>query len=171
MHHLTGIGLATLLAAAPLHAQAAAPRPDDRSGRYSITETAQGYLRLDTATGELTHCIVDEFGAWKCLIVPDDRDRYRREIEGLESVNDFLKARQRALETRLVELEETLIELREHIGRPEGDASDDLSETDRGRLREAVDLADAMAARLSALLRGLRDEAGELAKKVPGLRE
>lgn len=149
----------------------ASPEALDKDGRYTVRKIEEGYLRVDRETGEMTHCIVDEFGSWKCLIVPDDRAKYEKRIEVLKRENDFLRARQKALETRMMELEDTLVELRDELARSEEGGRRFLTESERRRLDKAIDSADRMLSRFSDLMKGLKEDAEDLAKKVPKILE
>lgn len=144
------------------------PTEDDR---YAISKLENGYLRLDKQTGDLTHCVIDGHEAWKCVIVPDTRAKHQEKLDALKSENAFLKARQKAMETRLVELEETLFDLRDRLSAAEkqepGKPKSLISKQQRKKLDEALDVADAMVSRFGDVMRGLKDEAKELGSKVP----
>ena len=87
-------------------------------------------------------------------------------IKDLKSENSFLIARQKALDTRLIELEETLFELRDKLG-TSGDQKPFVSKKDRKRLNEALDIADSMLRRFGKMMRGLKEDAEDLASKLP----
>jgi hypothetical protein len=108
---LAAIGLLGLLAVAPpvgAQAQTAVP-PADRSpeatpraapsapsqpggedGRYSFNRVPDGYLRLDTRTGQVALCSRRQVG-WACQLVPDDRIVLDNEIMRLQTENGALK--------------------------------------------------------------------------------
>lgn len=75
-----------VLIATPALAQEAA------SGRYAMTPTAEGMLRLDTRTGEVSLCS-NATGTWTCRSVPDDRIALDDEIDRLNAENRRLRAR------------------------------------------------------------------------------
>ncbi|MEM8812701.1 MAG: hypothetical protein AAGF59_08790 [Pseudomonadota bacterium] len=166
------IAAATLTAAAgSVDAQTAAPSEED--GRYELRTLENGYLRLDKQTGDMTHCVIDSHDAWKCVVVPETRERHEAKIEALESENAYLKARQQAMADRLIELEETMVGLRDSIG-PEAEGADQerfMSKDQRKRLDEALDKADSMLSRFSKMMKGLRKDAEELTQKVPKILE
>lgn len=93
--------LPLLLAAATLAASAAtaiaAPPPaEERPGRFTMQPTDGGFLRLDTATGDVTFCA--KAGATiECKPVKDDRD-LQIEINRLSNENKALKADIKQLE-------------------------------------------------------------------------
>lgn len=75
-----------LLAAVPAVAQ------DRTNGRYAIAPTADGYLKLDTRTGEVTECRRPTGGGLRCVLVPDERAALQEEIDRLARDNAALKA-------------------------------------------------------------------------------
>ena len=48
------------------------PTPDNENGRYSFSSVADGVLRLDTRTGQVSQCSRSDAG-WVCKAVPDER--------------------------------------------------------------------------------------------------
>src|SRR6478736_9908791 len=83
------IVLTTLLAAlAPASAQPA--MPDSENGRYSFNPVADGVLRLDTRTGQVSQCSKSDAG-WTCNAVPDERSALETEIARLQGENATLK--------------------------------------------------------------------------------
>jgi hypothetical protein len=77
-----------LAAAAPALAQNGAP--DTENGRYIFNQNADGLLRLDTRTGQLSVCSKRSVG-WACQVVPDERTALEAEIARLQSENAALK--------------------------------------------------------------------------------
>lgn len=55
----------------------------ETSVRYTMTPAGDGALRLDTQTGEVSHCTQKSSG-WACELAADDRSAYEREIMHLE---------------------------------------------------------------------------------------
>ena len=76
--------LACVLAAAAL-AQAPATKtaPENENGRYSMSPVADGMLRLDTRTGQVSLCRQKTDG-WTCEATADDRAAYEKEIARLQ---------------------------------------------------------------------------------------
>ena len=69
----------------------AAPDGKDTPGRYSMTATENGMLRLDTHTGAVSLC-TGTAGRWVCRSVADDRLALENEIDRLSVENQRLKA-------------------------------------------------------------------------------
>ncbi len=68
---------------------AAQSAPDTETGRYSLSQVADGYLRLDTRTGAVSTCI--NKGGWICRTVPDERAALDTEIGRLQNENKKLR--------------------------------------------------------------------------------
>jgi hypothetical protein len=64
--------------------------PDNEGGRYSFSKQADGVLRLDTQTGDVSLCSQRTVG-WACQAVPDDRAVFENEISRLRRENAVLK--------------------------------------------------------------------------------
>ncbi len=79
------VSVATLSAREPSRDKAAA-------GRYTMSKTGDGFLRLDTKTGVVSHC-TDKAGSWVCRSVADDRKAYEDEINRLQKLNSELHIR------------------------------------------------------------------------------
>ncbi len=172
----------TLVAAALLvtasgfaNAETAKDPLTSRDDRYSVTKLENGYLRLDKRTGDMSHCVIDEHEAWQCVILPETRQRHEKKIEALAAENAFLKARQKAMEAHLAEVEETLADLRDRLGEPEpeaanrkpGDPEPLVSKQERKRLNEVLDGADAMLRRFGDMMLELKKDAEKLGSKIP----
>jgi hypothetical protein len=73
-------------------AKAAAPQamPDTENGRYALSSTPDGVLRLDTRTGAVSTCSNSGAG-WACYAVPDERAALDAEIGRLQADNEKLK--------------------------------------------------------------------------------
>jgi hypothetical protein len=69
-------------------AQTAAP--DSENGRYTFNQVADGTLRLDTRTGQVSLCARKDAG-WACNTVPDERNALENEIARLQRENGALK--------------------------------------------------------------------------------
>jgi hypothetical protein len=73
-------------------AKAAPPQamPDTENGRYALSTTPDGVLRLDTRTGAVSTC--NNTGAgWACYAVPDERAALDTEIGRLQADNEKLR--------------------------------------------------------------------------------
>lgn len=89
-----------VLGAIALMAQAPAPS----AGRYEIAPDENGFVRLDTETGAMSHC-VKRGDAWHCDVLAEDRteadarlESLQRELETLTKTVDALAARVATLE-------------------------------------------------------------------------
>jgi len=141
------------------------PADDDR---YSMSKLENGYLRLDRKTGDLTHCVIDGHDAWKCVILPETKSKRQERLEALQAENSYLKRRQEAMAARLVEVEETLFDLRDQLNATSdgGTKKPIISKEKRKRLNEALDLGEAMVSRFGDMMRGLKEDAEKLGSKL-----
>jgi hypothetical protein len=80
----------TLLLAAAATAPAQMMTPDGENGRYSSYPVADGVLRLDTRTGQMSQCSRSDVG-WTCTTIPDERAALEAEIVRLQDENAKLK--------------------------------------------------------------------------------
>jgi hypothetical protein len=71
-------------------AASAQTRPDTENGRYALSPTGDGVLRLDTKTGSVSTCTNSGAG-WACYAVPDERAALDAEIGRLQAENEKLK--------------------------------------------------------------------------------
>jgi hypothetical protein len=65
--------------------------PDGENGRYAMSATPDGVLRLDTRTGAMSTCSNSAAG-WACYAIPDERAAMDAEIGRLQADNEKLKA-------------------------------------------------------------------------------
>lgn len=64
--------------------------PGSDEGRYTFSKVADGFVRLDTQTGEVSLCGQRAVG-WACAAVPEDRAVLESEIVRLRHDNAALK--------------------------------------------------------------------------------
>ena len=64
--------------------------PDSENGRYSSYPLADGVVRLDTRTGQMSRCNRNDSG-WACTAIPDERAALEAEIARLQDQNVKLK--------------------------------------------------------------------------------
>jgi hypothetical protein len=64
--------------------------------RYSFRRVEDGFLRLDTQTGQVTLCSAHAVG-WACQAVPEDRAALEQEIERLHDQIEHLRQENAAL--------------------------------------------------------------------------
>lgn len=88
------IAVAGLLAALALPAGA-----EEQPGRYVLKDVKDGFIRLDTKTGAVSHCELRS-PQWICESVADDRQVLQQEIAKLENENALLKKRVGELESQ-----------------------------------------------------------------------
>jgi hypothetical protein len=60
-------------------ASAQTATPDSDNGRYTFSPVADGVLRLDTRTGQVSQCSRSDAG-WVCKALPDERSALEGEI-------------------------------------------------------------------------------------------
>ena len=91
--HLPGppVAAALMLCLCGIDAANAEPKPDRENGRYALSPIADGVIRLDTRTGDVSTCSNSGTG-WACYAVPDERAALDAEIGRLQADNEKLKA-------------------------------------------------------------------------------
>lgn len=67
-----------------------ADTPDTAGGRYTLNKVTDGFVRLDTKTGEVALCSQRAVG-WACQAAPEDRAAFESEIARLRGENAALK--------------------------------------------------------------------------------
>jgi hypothetical protein len=65
-------------------------RPESENGRYALSPTADGVLRLDTRSGVMSTC-TDKGAGWACYAMPDERAALDSEIGRLQADNEALR--------------------------------------------------------------------------------
>ena len=88
------------------HALAGAA-PDTENGRYALSPTGDGVLRLDTRTGAISTCSNSGAG-WACYAVPDERAAMDTEIGRLQAGIVRLQAENERFKAQLAEREPTV---------------------------------------------------------------
>lgn len=78
-----------------------APAP---SSRYQIAPDEDGFVRLDTRTGAMTHCGKRE-GAWRCDVLAEERSDLEQRIDAIAGKVDALSAEVARLAGRLAVIE------------------------------------------------------------------
>jgi hypothetical protein len=82
------LAIAAVCLSAPVVADDATP--DTGGGRYTLDKVADGFVRLDTQTGEVALCSQRAVG-WACQAAPQDRAAFESEIARLRGENAALK--------------------------------------------------------------------------------
>ncbi len=88
-----GIVLSAVAAVLMFAVSAQAQETTDTSGRYAMKDVDDGLLRLDTQSGEVSHCRKLNT-AWTCSAVADDRTALQDEITRLQKENEALRQKQ-----------------------------------------------------------------------------
>jgi hypothetical protein len=65
--------------------------PDSENGRYTMSATSEGVIRLDTRTGAISTCSSALGTGWSCYAVPDERAAMDAAIGRLQAENERLK--------------------------------------------------------------------------------
>ena len=90
---IMSLSVVAVLAIGVAGASAAPPKamPDTENGRYALSSTPDGVLRLDTRTGAISTCSNSGAG-WACYAVPDERAALDAEIGRLQADNEKLRS-------------------------------------------------------------------------------
>jgi hypothetical protein len=70
--------------------QAQTPPPATEGGRYAFHRVGEGFVRLDSVTGQVAQCSASVTG-WSCKAAPDERLALESEIARLQRENASLK--------------------------------------------------------------------------------
>lgn len=127
---------------------AAAEEPQKGAGRYAVSPSDDGFIRLDTETGATTHCGRRE-GVWRCDVLAEDRS-------ALEAKIDALGDRVAALSAEVDKLAAAVAALQAE--RNEGakpPAAPPLTEEDR-QIDQASRFAERLMHRFFDMIRALR---------------
>ncbi|CCE04288.1 conserved exported hypothetical protein [Bradyrhizobium sp. STM 3843] len=90
LRNLTASLIAAVCLSGPLSAAEEAA-PETENGRYTMSPTADGVVRLDTRTGAISTCNNSAGAGWSCYAVPDERAAMDTEIGRLQAENERLK--------------------------------------------------------------------------------
>lgn len=71
-----------------------------QTGRYVLKQTNDGFLRLDTETGSVAHCLKRD-SKWQCDNLKGAGANYDRDLAVLKQQNDALKKRIVRLEAKI----------------------------------------------------------------------
>ena len=142
------------IAASGQNAPAAGQDTSAPSGRYQIAPDEDGFVRLDTRTGAMTHCGKRE-GAWRCDVLAEERSDLEQRLDALAGKVDALSTEVARLADRLAAVEA------EPGAAPSPDAqlpaapSPDAREED---FDEALSFAERLMRRFFELVRELKSE-------------
>jgi hypothetical protein len=135
------IALAALTCATAADAQTV-----QQKGRYSLVVVDDGFIRLDTVSGEIARCTGDP-DKLTCRLAADERMAYVDEIDRLEGRID-------ELEDRVARLEDAAVAPRLGNGRDFGLPSDE-------EIDEALDMTDKVFRRFFGMVRELKRDLEE----------
>lgn len=93
----SGFAGPALALAGALVVQAGAASAQDAGGRFTMTPSPDGLVRLDTETGAVSLCAKKE-GEWACRALPDDQKALQDRVAKLEAENRALKDENKRLE-------------------------------------------------------------------------
>jgi hypothetical protein len=77
-----------------------APAHADDAGRYALSASRDGFVRLDTATGAVSHCRPDK-GIWRCEPLAADDGNLRTRLDALAAEVAKLTAAVAVLDARV----------------------------------------------------------------------
>ncbi len=118
--------------------------------RYVLSDTGDGWLRLDRSNGRVSLC-EETNGRVICLPVPDAATAYEMEIDRLLGENAALEARVAALEAELAERGPVTGDS------PSKDDEKSLSESEQ-EFDQMMDLTERAMRRFFGMVRTLQDE-------------
>lgn len=87
---ISAIAFTALTLAGAAVAMAQQSMPDSEKGRYTLSPTSDGAIRLDTRTGAVSTCSNSGAG-WACYSMPDERAALDAEIGRLQADNEKTK--------------------------------------------------------------------------------
>lgn len=119
-------------------------------GRYQIAPDADGFVRLDTRTGALTHCGKRD-GAWRCDVLAEERSDLEERVAALRDEVASLTAGLDRLASRLAAIEGKL-------GAPAPPTAAAPPTDDEKELDEALSFAERLMKRFFELVKELKSE-------------
>jgi hypothetical protein len=122
-------------------------------GRYQIAPDADGFVRLDTRTGALTHCGKRD-GAWRCDVLAEERSDLVERVAALRDEMASLTAGLDRLASRLSTIED---KLGAPAAAPPSTAAP-LVDGDEKELDEALSFAERLMKRFFELVKELKSE-------------
>ncbi|AXS39666.1 hypothetical protein [Breoghania sp. L-A4] len=142
-----------------------APPDGDDAQRYTMSETSDGFLRLDRKTGAVSLCKGSE-DRWSCVPVPDAQVALDADIYALEQENERLIARVSELEARLRDIASSAETELPRSG--EGGAENapstkprkepELTESEKRQIDKFVDFSEHAMRRFFGFMKTMREE-------------
>lgn len=123
------------------------------SGRYQIAPDGDGFVRLDTESGALTHCDKSE-GVWRCRTIVEERSDLDLRIMALGEDVASLRSELGGLAERLGAIEESLAPSLEN---PPAAAVPSPEARER-EFDQALSFAERMMRRFFDMIRELKNE-------------
>lgn len=123
-----------------------------QSGRFQIAPDGDGFVRLDTETGTLSHCSRSE-GVWRCIVVSEERTEVDSRLLVLESEVAALKETLAEIDMRLATIQEDEVAMA-----PTAPLREKLLEEEEREFDEALSFAERMMQRFFDMIRDLKDE-------------
>jgi hypothetical protein len=142
--------LAALLSLSTSASGQDAPAPP---GRYQIAPDEDGFVRLDTRTGALTHCGKQE-GAWRCDVMAEERSDLEQRLDALAGKVDALTAELDRLTASLSAMER---KFQASPSPPPSATAPSVSPREE-ELDEALSFAERLMRRFFDLVRELKSE-------------
>ncbi len=124
------------------------PAAADTPGRYSMSPTDGGFVRLDTQTGAMALCASKD-AAWSCTDMPESADATRKRIEELEKQN-------RALKDEVSRLEDAAVGL----GPPGSEPPKQFAMPDEKDVDKAFDYIESMIKKFRERVKKLEEKDG-----------
>ena len=122
-------------------------------GRYQIAPDADGFVRLDTRTGALTHCGKRD-GTWRCDVLAEERSGLEERVAALRDEVASLTAGLDRLASRLAAIED---KLGAPAAAPPSTAAPPLDGDDK-ELDDAISFAERLMKRFFELVKELKSE-------------
>jgi len=149
---------------------AAQSMPDKENGRYALSPTADGVIRLDTRTGAVSTCNNSGAG-WACYSIPDERAALDAEIGRLQTENEKVKAELEKLKAQLAAAAPTDGKIEEAL--PKSDSLKSEPKTAEGERKIEIPLPsdrdmDRVMSFLERAWRRLVEMANRMQKDVSG---
>ena len=149
---------------------AAQSMPDKENGRYALSPTTDGVIRLDTRTGAVSTCSNSSAG-WACYSIPDERAALDAEIGRLQAENEKLKAELEKLKAQLAAAAPTDGKIEEAL--PKSDSLKSEPKTAEGERKIEIPLPsdrdmDRVMSFLERAWRRLVEMANRMQKDVSG---
>lgn len=179
---LTGAALAAVLVTGTIVAAQDSIRPVEQNGRFTMIPAEEGFVRLDTETGIVSHCrrtpaegeapqgdAAAEHGPWRCVVVEDDarnaapppqpqaQPQPRQEVGELDGV---IASEIASLSQKVARLTARLDAL-EKAKAPEPPAPPPRADNDAEEMDRALDFSEELMRRFFGMVREMKRETEE----------